>query len=240
MMKQRLQKIIAGSGVCSRRAAEALISEGKVRVNGVVAIVGETADDETDEITIDNSPIPRAGGRTYIMLNKPRGYVTSMSDEHGRKTVADLVADVGVRVYPVGRLDMNSEGLLIMTDDGELANLLMHPSHEVKKIYQTRVRGENIDKALEILRSPLIIDGTPINPAEVKLLSDEGNTAVISICISEGRNRQVRKMCEMAELYVLRLKRCSEGGLTLGTLPVGKWRYLKDDEILKLQKHRNI
>ncbi|MEG2383667.1 MAG: S4 domain-containing protein, partial [Oscillospiraceae bacterium] len=111
MMKQRLQKIIAGSGVCSRRAAEALISEGKVRVNGVVAIVGETADDETDEITIDNSPIPRAGGRTYIMLNKPRGYVTSMSDEHGRKTVADLVADVGVRVYPVGRLDMNSEGL---------------------------------------------------------------------------------------------------------------------------------
>ncbi|MEG2382760.1 MAG: pseudouridine synthase, partial [Oscillospiraceae bacterium] len=108
------------------------------------------------------------------------------------------------------------------------------------KIYQTRVRGENIDKALEILRSPLIIDGTPINPAEVKLLSDEGDTAVISICISEGRNRQVRKMCEMAELYVLRLKRCSEGGLTLGTLPVGKWRYLKDDEILKLQKHRNI
>ncbi|MGI5984264.1 MAG: rRNA pseudouridine synthase [Clostridiales bacterium] len=234
-MEQRLQKIISSSGYCSRRAAEKLICEGRVSVNGKVASIGALADDVRDIIEIDNIPLPKAGRRTYIMLNKPRGYISAMSDDRGRRTVAELTNDVGVRVYPVGRLDYDSEGLLIMTDDGELAHRLMHPSSGIKKTYETRVRGENIEKAIEILRSPLIIDGYKINPAEVKLLKLTDNGALLSITISEGKNRQIRKMCEQAGLEVLRLKRCAEGGLKLSSLPVGKWRFLTSAEIDNLQ-----
>ncbi|NLH01763.1 MAG: rRNA pseudouridine synthase [Clostridiales bacterium] len=230
-MEQRIHKIIASSGYCSRRSAEKLIEEGRVTVNGQPAQIGDLADDKTDIITIDGKPLPKSGQRTYIMLNKPRGYITAMKDDRGRRTVADLTSDAGARVFPVGRLDYDSEGLLIMTDDGELAYKLTHPSKGVKKTYETKVKGKDIAKAAEILRQPLLIDGYRITPAEVKILSHTKDIALLSITISEGRNRQIRKMCAQAGLDVLRLKRCAEGGIKLGSLPVGKWRYLTNDEI---------
>lgn len=235
-MEYRLQKIISASGYCSRRAAETLIDEGRVSVNGKVASIGDTADDLNDLIKIDNNPLPNAGKRIYIMLNKPRGYITAMSDDRGRLTVADLTKDVGERVYPVGRLDYDSEGLLIMTNDGELAHRLMHPSSNINKTYETRVKGDNVEKAAELLSTPLEIDGYRINPAEVKIVNLTEDGALLSITISEGKNRQIRKMCEQAGLEVLRLKRCAEGGLKLGSLAVGKWRLLSDIEIENLQK----
>ena len=235
-MEQRLQKIIASSGFCSRRAAEKLIEEGRVRINERTATLGESADHDKDVITIDDKPLSKSGQRTYILLNKPRGFLSSMSDDRGRRTVAELTADAGVRVYPVGRLDYDSEGLLIMTDDGEFSHMLMHPSHEIKKTYEARVLGGNILQALGALRAPMTIDGYEIRPAEVKLLRQGEDEAVLSITIGEGRNRQIRKMCEQAGLNVVRLRRVSEGTLKLGSLPLGKWRYLEQDEIDNLQK----
>ena len=234
-MQQRIQKIIASSGFCSRRAAEKLIEEGRVSVNGLTAILGNLADDTKDVIKIDSNPLPINGQRTYIMLNKPRGYISTMSDDRGRKTVAELTSDVDARVYPVGRLDYDSEGLLIMTDDGEFAHELMHPSHEIKKTYEVRVQGGDVDGALPVLRSSLVIDGYKTRPAEASLLKRTEDGALISITISEGRNRQVRKMCDMAGLKVLRLRRVSEGSLKLGKLPVGQWRHLDLTEIENLQ-----
>lgn len=239
-MEQRLQKIIASSGFCSRRAAEKLIEEGRVTVNGDTAVLGSSADDAADEIRIDNTPLAKNEQRTYIMLNKPRGILSSMSDDRGRRTVADLTANVGVRVYPVGRLDYDTEGLLIMTDDGELAHKLMHPSHEIGKTYELRAQGGDIAHALKILRSPLDIDGYTINPAEVKLLNQTENDTLFSVTIKEGRNRQIRKMCEQAGLTVIRLKRVAEGNLKLGKLPSGEWRYLESNEIDNLQKCAQI
>ena len=236
-MEQRLQKIIASSGFCSRRAAEKLIEEGRVTLNGEKASLGDSADDTLDEIRIDNNPLAKNEQRTYIMLNKPRGFLSSMSDDRGRRTVAELTADVGVRVYPVGRLDYDSEGLLIMTDDGELAHRLMHPSHEIGKTYELRAQGGDMARALELLRSPLDIDGYIIKPAEVKLLNQSENDALFSITITEGRNRQIRKMCEQAGIKVIRLKRVAEGSLKLGKLPSGEWRYLEAAEIENLQKN---
>lgn len=233
-MKERLQKIISASGICSRRAAEKLISEGKVHINGIAASLGESADPETDEIKVDGKLLTGKGERTYIMLNKPRGFVTTLSDERGRKTVAELVADCGKRVYPVGRLDMDSEGLLIFTDDGEFANALMHPRLEIKKTYETLVSG-NADKALPILRSAMEIDGYTIRPAEVEILGREEGRTLLSVIIHEGRNRQVRKMCEKASLRVHRLKRVSEGPLRLGELPLGKWRILTENEMKEIR-----
>lgn len=235
-MEQRLQKIIATSGFCSRRAAEKLIEEGRVSVNGKTASLGESADDTIDNITIDNTPLLKNEQRTYIILNKPRGILSTMSDDKGRRTVAELTVNVGVRVYPVGRLDYDSEGLLIMTDDGELAHKLMHPSHEIGKTYELRAQGEDVANALEVMRSPLDIEGYTINPAEVKLLNRSENDVLLSITITEGRNRQIRKMCEQAGLKVIRLKRVAEGNLKLGKLPVGEWRYLDSQEIENLQK----
>ncbi len=235
-MEQRLQKIIATSGFCSRRAAEKLIEEGRVSVNGKTASLGESADDAIDKITIDNTPLPKSEQRTYIMLHKPRGVLSSMSDDRGRRTVAELTANVGVRVYPVGRLDYDSEGLLIMTDDGELAHKLMHPSHEIGKTYELRAQGGDVAHALEVMRSPLDIDGYTINPAEVKLLNQSETDVLLSITITEGRNRQIRKMCDQAGLKTIRLKRVAEGSLKLGKLLVGEWRYLDSAEIENLQK----
>ncbi len=236
-MEQRLQKIIASSGFCSRRAAEKLIEEGRVTLNGEKASLGDSADDTLDEIRIDNNPLAKNEQRTYIMLNKPRGFLSSMSDDRGRRTVAELTADVGVRVYPVGRLDYDSEGLLIMTDDGELAHRLMHPSREIGKTYELRAQGGDMARALELLRSPLDIDGYIIKPAEVKLLNQSENDALFSITITEGRNRQIRKMCEQAGIKVIRLKRVAEGSLKLGKLPSGEWRHLEAAEIANLQKN---
>lgn len=239
-MGERIQKLIAASGLCSRRAAEALIEEGRVAVNGRAARLGESASAE-DFITVDGKALPDRGGLTYIMLNKPRGYVTTMSDEKGRKTVAELVSDAGVRVFPVGRLDMDSEGLLLMTNDGELANRIMHPSHRVVKTYQVRVAGEDIQGSAELLSQPMDIDGCTVGPAGVKILrEDREGRALLSVSITEGRNRQIRKMCEKVGFTVLRLKRTAEGGLTLGELPAGKWRFLSKNEINKLQKQNNL
>ena len=235
-MKERLQKIISASGLMSRRAAEELIAAGKVSVNGATAALGDKAEAGTDRILVDGKVLPSAGEKLYIMLNKPRGYVTTLSDEKGRKNVSELVKELGTRLYPVGRLDMYSEGLLLMTNDGDFANLLMHPSHEIDKCYHTWVKGEDMGWAVELLRCPMEIDGYVTSPAEVDILELKGEEALLAITIHEGRNRQVRKMCEAAGLKVTRLMRVSEGGVELGTLKSGKWRRLTEEELDMLRK----
>lgn len=228
-MAERLQKIISAAGLMSRRAAEEYIEAGRVKLNGVTAKLGDKAE-ETDVITVDGKTLPRVDGRTYIMLNKPRGYVTSMNDEKGRRNVTELIKGQG-RVYPVGRLDMYSEGLLIMTNDGDFANTLMHPSHEFRKTYRTWVRGEDIGLAVEYLRGELDIGDYIVQADNVDIESLLPGGAVLLITISEGRNRQVRKMCACVGFKVTRLVRVSEGPLELGTLPIGKWRHLTESEI---------
>lgn len=232
-MKERLQKILSARGVASRRKAEQWITEGRVQVNGLVARLGDSADPETDEILLDGKNLPSKEEFVYIMLNKPRGYVTTLSDEKGRQNVAQLVSDCGVRVYPVGRLDMNSEGLLLLTNDGEFANRLMHPSHEIDKTYEVTVRGFH-PAATALLCRPIELDGYPIKPPRVKLLRAEGEKAKYLVTIHEGRNRQVRRMCEAAGMNVTKLRRIREGSLELGKLPLGKWRYLTEAEIAGL------
>ena len=231
-MKERLQKILSARGVCSRRSAEELILAGKVTCNGTVARLGDGADPATDEILVDGRPLPSPEKNVYIMLHKPKGYVTTLSDEKGRPNAARLVADCGVRVYPVGRLDMDSEGLLIFTNDGEFANKLMHPKHEVNKTYHVTVRLFSAD-GLERLKKPIMLDGYTIRKPEVTLLRnwEESGKAKLSVTIHEGRNRQVRRMCDAAGMSVTRLVRVSEGNLKLGDLPAGKWRYLTDREV---------
>ena len=232
-MEERLQKIISARGIASRRAAEKLIEEGRVSVNGETAVLGQKADDSIDEICIDGKPIKPSDDLVYIMLNKPVGYVTTMSDEKGRMTVKDLVSDLGIRVYPVGRLDMDSEGLLIMTNDGELANALMHPAYEKNKTYIVTTEGNTSN--MYILSSPLDIDGYIIKPAAVRLIKKSASYAEFEITIHEGRNRQIRKMCELAGLRVISLKRISIESIDLGDLPSGKWRHLTETEICMLK-----
>ena len=235
-MTDRIQKIIASRGITSRRKAEELISAGRVTCNGRVCLLGESADPDIDIIMLDGKPLPSGGEYTYIMLNKPRGYVTTLSDEKGRNNVAQLVADCGQRVYPVGRLDMDSEGLLIFTNDGEFANRLMHPKHEVNKTYRVFVKNYS-PEGLEKLSQPVTIDGYTIAKPTVRLIScDETGKAQLEVVIHEGRNRQVRKMCAIAGMTVLRLIRTGEGTLKLGSLPLGKWRILTDTEIQQLQE----
>ena len=235
-MTERLQKILSGRGVCSRRKAEEYIASGRVTVNGRTAQLGDTADPELDDILVDGMKLPSKSDHVYIMLHKPRGYVTTLSDEKGRRNAAQLVSDCGVRVYPVGRLDMDSEGLLIFTNDGDFANSLMHPRHEVKKTYYVTVRDFSSEK-LSKLAEPVELDGYTIRKPDVSLLKDRGNgSAVLSVAIHEGRNRQVRRMCAIAGMEVTRLVRVSEGTLKLGNLPSGKWRYLTDAEVAGLQK----
>lgn len=231
-MTERLQKILASRGVCSRRKAEEMIAAGRVTCNGVVAKLGDNADPDVDEILLDGIALPSQGDQVYILLNKPRGYVTTLSDEKGRKNVAQLVADCGKRVYPVGRLDMDSEGLLLFTNDGEFANNLMHPKHEVNKTYRVVVRGYT-DQGLEKLKEPVTLDGYTIRKPQIKLerKSQTSDRAELLVTIHEGRNRQVRRMCDLAGMNVLRLIRISEGKLQLGRLPSGKWRYLTPEEV---------
>ena len=232
-MKERLQKILSARGVASRRKAEQWIADGRVQVNGCAAQLGDCADPEIDEILLDGKPLPSQQEYVYIMLNKPRGYVTTLSDEKGRQNVAELVEDLGVRVYPIGRLDMDSEGLLLLTNDGEFANRLMHPSHEVDKTYEVVVRGYH-PAATALLSRPIELDGYAIRPPQVKLLRAEGNRAKYLVTIHEGRNRQVRRMCEAAGMTVTKLRRIQEGTLQLGNLPLGKWRNLTEEEIAGL------
>ncbi len=233
-MKERLQKILSARGVASRRRAEEYLLAGRVRVNGRTASLGESADPERDEILLDGKPLPPQQRYVYILLNKPRGYVTTLSDEKHRRNVAELVADCGIRVYPVGRLDMDSEGLLLLTNDGAFAQRLMHPSHQVNKTYIVWTDGA-CTGSLEWLRRPIVLDGYRISPPEVTLLECDGSRAKFRITIHEGRNRQIRRMCQSAGLTVTRLRRIAEGGLQLGTLAPGQWRYLTGEEVAGLK-----
>ena len=233
-MLERIQKILSSRGVASRRKAEEMISAGRIFCNGRQCVLGDTADPDVDEILVDGKPLPVEGERCYIMLNKPRGFVTTLSDEKGRKNAAQLVADCGQRVYPVGRLDMDSEGLLLFTNDGDFANNLMHPKHEVEKTYRVTVLEYEAEK-LEKLRLPVDLDGYRIMPPIVELEGQKGNKASILVTIHEGRNRQVRRMCAIAGLTVMQLERIREGNLLLGDLPKGKWRYLTKAEVDSLK-----
>ena len=234
-MEERLQKILSRCGVASRRKAEELIAARRVRVNGNTAQLGDSADETQDVIEVDGVRLKRAAEPVCVMLNKPRGYVTTLSDEKGRKTVAELVEPLGVRVYPVGRLDLNSEGLLLLTNDGALANRLTHPRCEVRKVYLLWV--SHYSAGCEwTLAEPIEIDGRMTSPAEIALLRQEGGTALFRVTIHEGRNRQIRRLAEAAGLTVTRLKRVAEGPLQLGTLAPGQYRPLTAEELAQLQK----
>lgn len=226
--------MIASAGLCARRTAEDWIAAGRVCVNGAVASLGDRADLETDTVTVDGAPLPGKPGAVYLMLNKPRGYVTTLSDEYGRRTAAELVADCGVRVYPVGRLDRDSEGLLLFTNDGELAQRLLHPRHQVDKVYLVTVRGD-IRGAAERLMAITELDGEPIAPAQAAEVARHEGQAVLRVTIHQGKNRQVRRMCAQIGLHVVRLQRIQEDSLLLGDLPAGKWRYLTDQELQGLR-----
>lgn len=234
-MGERLQKILAARGVASRRKAEQWIQQGRVTINGAIAQLGDTADAEQDEILLDGQPLPEAKGYVYILLNKPRGYVTTLSDEKGRPNAAQLVQDCGCRVYPVGRLDMDSEGLLLFTNDGDFANALMHPKHQVKKTYEVWVTGY-VPGGEVRLSQPVTLDGYTIRKPEVRLLKAEENKAKFLVTIHEGRYRQVRRMCQAAGMQVTRLRRIREGSLSLGKLPLGAWRYLTLEEVAQLRE----
>lgn len=232
-MKERLQKIIAAAGICSRRAAEELLRQGRVRVNGQSAALGDQADPESDIVTVDGQPLRRDTRRVYLMLNKPRGYVTTLSDERGRRTAAELVSGCGARVYPVGRLDRDSEGLLLFTNDGDFAHRLLHPSHQVDKVYLVTVRGD-IRGAAERLMAITELDGEPIAPAQARELSRREGQALLRVTIHQGKNRQIRRMCAGLGLHVEKLQRVEEDGLRLDDLPIGKWRYLTVQEIQRI------
>lgn len=229
-MTERLQKIIARAGVCSRRAAEELLRSGRVSVNGAVAQLGDQADAARDTIAIDGKPLQAAPEFVYLMLHKPRGYVTTLSDEYGRQTAAELVAGCGERVFPVGRLDKESEGLLLFTNDGALMQRLIHPSGEVDKTYHVTVRGA-LETAVDKLAALRDVEGEPIRPARVRLLTRRPRELVLEIVIHEGKNRQIRRMCRQCGLEVARLQRVGEHALTLGSLHAGEWRYLTDEEV---------
>jgi len=229
-MEERLQKILSAYGIASRRQAEKMIEEGRVRVNGNTAHLGDTADEREDVIQVDGVRLRKAPKKRYIILNKPRGYVTTMQCEKGRKNVSDLVQDCPERVYPIGRLDMYSEGLLLMTNDGEFANKLMHPKEAVEKTYHVWV-SKFRPAAMELLSQSICIDGRATKPAKVRLLSNRNDIARIEFVLTEGRNRQIRRLCEHAGVTVTRLKRVSEGGISLGELTVGKWRDLTQEEL---------
>ena len=235
-MKERIQKIISSRGIASRRGAEELIRSGRVSCNGIVCNIGDSADPEKDTISVDGVLIPALDERVYIMLHKPRGYVTTLSDEKGRKNAAELVRNCGKRVYPVGRLDMDSEGLLLFTNDGDFANKLMHPKHNVNKVYRVTVKDFAPEKAIRLER-PIVLDGYRIKKPDIKVISvDDRGMAVLEITIHEGRNRQVRRMCAAAGMAVKKLVRIIEGEVKLGDLPCGCWRYLTEEEISALQK----
>ena len=237
MEKVRLQKFIADSGLMSRRAAEGEIERGNISVNGHVAAIGTKIDPASDVVTYKGKRIRFERKKyTYIMLNKPRGYLSSTTDDHGRKCVTDLLDGVETRVYPVGRLDLISEGMILLTDDGELKNRLTHPSHTIPKVYRVKVGGSVSQTQYDILTSPLEIDGYKIKPVDVLITGEDESGTVLKFTLFEGRNRQIRKMCEAADLTVKRLSRVSIGNLKLDGLPVGKWRYLEQHEVDYLYK----
>lgn len=235
----RIQKFFTDCGVLSRRAAEEEIKAGRVQINGEIAQIGQKIDPEHDRVTYRGKPVtmdthPR---NVYVMLNKPRGYVTTMHDEHGRPCVTKLIEDIPVRVYPIGRLDMDSEGLLLLTNDGELANKLTHPRHEIPKIYHVKIAGTVTQEQLKALGKPMDIDGYVIQPVEVKLISIQQDHCVLRMTLYEGRNRQIRKMCQTQKLNILTLRRIAIGDLELGNLAPGQWRYLTQFQIQYLKSN---
>jgi len=235
MQKQlvRLQKILSSQGAASRREAEKMILEGRVLVNGVPAKLGQSAEFGSDHITLDGVELAAVSEHVYIMLNKPCGYITTVRDDRGRRTVMDLIADAGTKVYPVGRLDMNTEGLLLFTNDGEFANTVAHPSHDVKKTYEAKVIGD-VQKAVGSLRQPIEIDNCTVEAVKVELHKETINGGVLRITVIEGRNRQVRKMCAACGVKIIALKRISIGALRLGKLKTGQWRHLSVEEVQAL------
>lgn len=236
-MLERIQKIINESGYCSRRKAEELIAGGMVKLNGRPCKLGDKADLSADIISIngENISVPSKREHVYYMLNKPRGYVTTASDELDRKCVMDLLKDIPERIYPIGRLDRNSEGLLLLTNDGSLANSIMHPSGHVAKTYRVTVRPNISEEQLTLLSEGVVIDGIKTLPASVQVLTQEEGRVVIRLTIREGRNRQIRKMCEAVGLEVARLKRVSIGPIKLGMLKPGEYRELTSQELNALK-----
>lgn len=243
MDKIRLQKYLSECGVLSRRAAETEISAGRVTVNGIPAQLGDKIDPETDEVVWNGRKIrPKndgQGGCTYILLNKPAGYVTTLSDEKGRRTIADLIADAGTRLYPVGRLDQYSDGLLLCTDDGELTNKITHPSHHISKTYIGILTARLDDRAMRELGVPFEVDGYMLRPFEVRRLgykkAGNADATVVEFVLHEGRNREIRKICAHHGYKLARLTRVAIGNLPLGDLPSGKWRHLTDEEVAYLK-----
>ena len=232
--KIRLQKYISECGIASRRKAEELIAAGKVKVNGKPASIGDKVDPKRDTVVVAGKKLVKSKKKIKIMLHKPRGFITTLSDEMGRKCVAQLVEDVGTRVYPVGRLDRDSEGLLLLTDDGEFANSLTHPTHHVPKTYRVTVRPSINDDQITALTTGIEIDGRMTMPSEVRVIEKKEGRVVLEIIIYEGRNRQIRKMCEALGLEVARLKRTQIGSVKLGMLKQGDWRNLTEEEVHKL------
>lgn len=231
-MKIRLQKILAMAGISSRRAAEQLISEGKVSVDGmVVTEMGFKADPEKQKILFDGKPLVPEEEKIFLLLNKPKGYVTTLDDPQGRPIVTSLLAGIQARVFPVGRLDIDTEGALLLTNDGELANKIIHPRHEVKKTYRAQVSGQPSLAKLQRLEKGILLEGKKTAPAQVKILEKKPTTTLIEIIIHEGRKRQVRKMFKEIGHTVLELKRTAYGNLKLGSLPTGKYRMLSAKEI---------
>lgn len=230
----RLQKYISECGIASRRKAEELISLGKVKVNGRVASIGDKIDPKRDDVVVMGKKIKKTKKNSYIMLHKPRGFITTLNDEMGRKCVAQLIEDVGTRVYPVGRLDRDSEGLLLLTDDGEFANAMTHPAKHVPKTYRVTIRPSINEEQITALTTGVEIDGRMTLPSEVRVIEKTEGRVVIEIIIYEGRNRQIRKMCEVLGLEVARLKRTQIGSVKLGMLKAGDWRNLTEDEVHKL------
>lgn len=232
--KIRLQKHLSECGIASRRKAEELIAAGKVKINGHIAEIGSKVDPKRDKVTVRGRAVVPVNEKVYIMLNKPRGFVTTMSDELGRKTVSDLVADAGNRIFPVGRLDRDSEGLLIMTNDGDFANKLTHPSSHVNKTYRVTVKGAAEEEQLLKMKEGILLDGRKTLPCDCFVAERKPDRTVLIFVLNEGRNRQIRRMCEAVGLEVLRLKRTEIAGVKLGMLPQGKWRPLNEKEMRRL------
>ena len=239
-MKERLQKILSAAGVCSRRASETYITAGRITINGEMAQLGQQADPETDDIRVDGVPLGQKPEAVYLMLNKPRGYVTTVSDEQGRKTVMDLLTGIQTRVYPVGRLDRDSEGLLLFTNDGALMQAMTHPRHQVDKVYEVTVTGALEGATQRLAAVTELEDGTPVVPAQVEAVWQKGGQALLRVTIHQGKNRQIRRMCAQVDLQVARLRRIAEDALTLGDLKTGQWRYLTDAEISALKGSEKI
>lgn len=238
MRDQRIQKVLAEQGICSRRAAEKLIEEGRVKLNGRPVGLGDKMDPAADLVSVDGERvyIPKKREMHYYMLHKPRGFITTTNDERGRKTVMDLVADAPVRVYPVGRLDKDSEGLLLLTNDGEFANLLTHPSHGVSKLYRVTVRPHATEEQIIALTDGVTLDdGSVTQPAVIRVVTDEPERTVLEMTIREGKNRQIRRMCEAVGLDVIRLRRTAVGAVKLGMLQPGQYRELTPQEVKALR-----